>query len=178
MAYSTKILPHYTFDDWKLWEGNWELLEGHPIAMSPHAVPRHQEVAASLMAEFHTALKACKTCTVYDTLDYKISEDTIVAPDVLIVCQTINKKYLDFPPTLVIEILSPSTALRDGHSKFEIYENQGIKYYLIIDAVNNEAENYELKDHRYMRVDGPDCIYLFEFDPEGSKARINFNEIW
>ncbi|MBK6480041.1 MAG: Uma2 family endonuclease [Saprospiraceae bacterium] len=74
MAYPTKILPHYTFDDWKLWEGNWELHEGHPIAMSPHAVPRHQEVAASLMAEFHTALKACKTCTVYDTLDYKISE--------------------------------------------------------------------------------------------------------
>lgn len=29
-----------------------------------------------------------------------------------------------------------------------------------------------------MRVDGPDCTYLFEFDPEGCKARIDFNEIW
>jgi len=26
---------HYTFNDYQHWEGNWELIEGMPYAMSP-----------------------------------------------------------------------------------------------------------------------------------------------
>ncbi len=48
-------------------------------------------------------------------------------------CGEIKNKYLDFAPALVAEILSPSTVLKDRHSKFSIYEQQGILYYLIID---------------------------------------------
>lgn len=46
-----KILPHYTFEDWKHWEGKWELIEGHPIAMSLNPVPRHQRVAVEMGTE-------------------------------------------------------------------------------------------------------------------------------
>lgn len=41
---------------------------------------------------------------IYDLIDYKISEDTILIPDILIVCGEINKPCLDFPPALVVEI--------------------------------------------------------------------------
>lgn len=57
MPLANKILPHYTFDDWKLWEGKWGLYEGHPVAMNPTAVPRHQYVASALRSEFHQQLK-------------------------------------------------------------------------------------------------------------------------
>jgi hypothetical protein len=30
MAGVVKILPHYTFDDWIQWEGQWELIDGIP----------------------------------------------------------------------------------------------------------------------------------------------------
>ena len=84
-----------------------ELFAGHPVAMSPTAVPRHQLIAAALRSELYFALKSCKTCKAYDPLDYKISEDTILVPDILVVCGKITKKFLDFTPSLVAEILSP-----------------------------------------------------------------------
>ena len=51
MGIAQKILPHYTYEDWLHWEGRWELIEGHPIAMSPMPVPKHQKVAAALRME-------------------------------------------------------------------------------------------------------------------------------
>jgi len=32
---SAQLLPRYTYEDYKLWEGDWELLEGVPSAMAP-----------------------------------------------------------------------------------------------------------------------------------------------
>jgi len=69
----------------------------------------------------------------------------------LIVCKEIEKKFLDFTPVLVAEILSPSTALRDRHTKYELYEQQVVKYYLIIDADNTEVEVYQLIEEKYIR---------------------------
>lgn len=151
MSIANKIIPHYTYDDWVLWEGKWELIEGHPIAMSPTPIPAHQRTASEIRFALMDALKkrSCKHCRAYDPLDYKISDDTILEPDVLIVCGEIKKKYLDFPPALVVEILSPSTALKDRHTKYELYEQQGVKYYLIVDADKKTIEVYELKGKKY-----------------------------
>jgi Uma2 family endonuclease len=151
MSIANKIIPHYTYDDWVLWEGKWELIDGHPIAMSPTPVPAHQRASAEIRTELVLALRKakCKNCRAYDPIDYKISEDTILEPDILIVCGEIKKKYLDFPPALIVEILSPSTALKDRHTKYELYEQQGVKYYLIVDADKKIIEVYELKGKEY-----------------------------
>lgn len=152
MSGAYKLLPHYTYNEWKLWEGKWELIDGIPYAMSPSPLPRHQRVAAELNTEFTIALRSsgCKTCNVYQPIDYKITDDTILIPDILIVCDEIKKPYLDFAPSLVVEILLPSTALKDRNTKYQLYEQQQIKYYLIIDTDTKEIEIYELKDHKYV----------------------------
>jgi Uma2 family endonuclease len=164
MSIANKIIPHYTYDDWVHWEGQWELIEGHPIAMSPTPVPAHQRAAAEIITELTIALRKtnCKKCRVYDPLDYKISEDTILEPDILIVCGEIKKKYLDFPPALVVEILSPSTALKDRHTKYELYEQQGVKYYLIVDTDKKTIEIYELsgKEYKMLPKSGSDKFEL------------------
>jgi len=54
-----------------------------------------------------------------------------VQPDISIICGATDRAYIDFPLALVIEILSPSTALKDKNTKFELYQNFGIPYYLI-----------------------------------------------
>lgn len=150
MALSNKIIPHYTYQDYVQWEGRWELIEGHPIAMSPLPIPEHQQLSANLIYECKDVLKKnCKDCKVYSPLDYKISDDTTIQPDVLIVYGKINKPYLDFPPVLAVEILSPSTMLRDRNTKYLIYQEQGVKYYLIIDADKKVIEIYQLINGRY-----------------------------
>ena len=151
MSAAIKILPHYTYDEYCLWEGRWELIDGIPYAMSPAPVPAHQLVSANLIYGLIDAIKKskCKQYKVYHFIDLKISEDTILQPDVSIICKPIEKNFLDFPPTLVIEILSPSTAFKDRHVKFSLYENMGIKYFLIIDIDKKSIEINTLTDNKY-----------------------------
>ena len=87
------------------------------------------------------------------------------------------KKYLDFPPALVVEILSPSTAAKDRFTKFPIYQSKSIGYYLIIDPNREEVEVYELLDGEYKMTNrGKDIVHDFSFDE--CKASIDFREIW
>ena len=162
-----KILPHYTKNDRQHWEGKWELVEGHPIAMSPTPIPEHQWVAAEMRTELILALRksGCKKCKAYDPVDYVISVDMILIPDILIVCGPITKKYLDFPPSLVVEILSPLTALRDRNTKYQLYQQQAVKYYLLVDIDAGKIEVFELIDGSYRLREGDDRhTYILEED--------------
>jgi len=180
MGYEQKILPHYTYDDYVQWEGRWELIDGIPFAMSPAPVPKHQRVSSSLNYELVGAVRRsqCKNCFVYEPLDYKVAEDTIVQPDLLIVCGKINKPFLDFPPVLVVEILSPSTALKDRHAKFGIYESGGVKYYLIVDVDKETIEIYLLTEGKYLLME-KDIKEPVDFSFEDDcSVSVLFNEIW
>ena len=177
MNSTATILPHYTYDDWKHWEGKWELIKGIPYAMSPAPVPKHQRIALNLSGEFRATLKVCNKCAAYLPIDYRVADDIILQPDMLVVCGEITKTYLDFPPVLVVEVLSPATALKDRHTKYDIYESQGIKYYIIIMPDKEEAEIFELMDGKYhLKQSGKNFVHEFFF-PECT-SRIDFKEIW
>jgi Uma2 family endonuclease len=180
MGASVKILPHYTYDEYCKWEGKWELIEGIPYAMSPAPILKHQRIANGLGGEFHSQLKkkACKKCTASQFVDYKIAEDTIVQPDVLLYCGSFKKAFLDYTPKLVAEILSPSTALKDRHTKFHLYEKAGVPYLLLINPETEIVQLFLLEDGEYiLKQEGHDFTYRFDLDG-GCSAEIDFNEIW
>ena len=178
MGIRQKILPHYTYEDYKIWEGKWELIDGFAIARSPSPVPKHQLIAASLRTEIGIALKTFTTCRAYDPIDYLISEDTIVQPDILVLCKKPTKKFIDFTPSLVAEILSPATALRDRNTKYELYQNEGIKYYLIVDADAETIEIYQLVNNSYTLVNENSAErFEFIFDDE-CRANVNLADVW
>jgi Uma2 family endonuclease len=177
MSTAEKHRPYYTYEDYLQWEGNWELIDGMPYAMSPQPTFRHQRIASEMNALFVMALKKCKKCKVYEPINWKIKEDTILQPDLSIFCRPIaNQNFCDFPPALVVEILSPSTSLKDRKTKFEIYEAQGVKYYLIIDPTFNKLEVFELIDQAYQPVAVNPVDYDFLLD--ACKARIDFSDLF
>lgn len=178
MSGAVKILPYYTYEDYVQWEGKWELIDGIPYAMSPSPTPRHQIIANTLGALFYLELKNCKHCKTAQATDFKIAEDTIVQPDIAILCRPISKKFIDFPPALVVEILSPSTALKDRHTKLNLYKQEGISYYLIISVETEETEIYELANGEYeLKQKAKDFTYSFHLTDDCS-ATIDFTEIW
>ncbi len=179
MSIAEKYRPYYTYGDYCLWEGNWELIEGMPYAMSPARVPAHQTVNANLYVIFKEALKTdCEKCKVYIPIDWKIAEDTVVQPDVLIVCDKIIKKYLDFPPVLIVEVLSPSTASKDRGEKMELYQSQKVKYYLIADPQFKKIEVYELNiNNVYEPIAVDPALFTFHFK-ENCTAEVSFINIW
>lgn len=177
MSNPAKILPHYTYKDYEHWEGKWEIIDGVPYAVSPAPSPRHQIISTRLLVAFSNQLAQCKKYQVLQPVDYKVSDDIVLQPDILIVCNTIEKKFLDFPPVLVTEVLSPATVLKDRHLKYIIYESQGVKYYLIIDPDLQEAEIYELLNGQYKLMQrAKDFTYSFTL--ESCAATISFDEIW
>ena len=181
MSSAVKILPHYTYEDYCLWEGRWEIIEGIPYAMSPAPNPRHQWVSSNIKYEIKDAIKktGCKNCKVYDFIDIKVSEDTVVQPDAVVVCKEITEVFLDFPATLVVEILSPSTAMKDRNNKFTIYQSQKIPYYIIIDVDKNEIEVYHLKEDGKYRLEkiSTDLPYTFNLMADCS-VDVVLNNIW
>lgn len=180
MSAAIKILPHYTYEDYCQWEGKWELIDGIPFAMSPAPIPIHQLVSANIIGEFRGAIKnaKCKHCKVYDFIDVKISEETIVQPDVLIVCKPITKKFLDFPAALVVEILSPATALKDRNSKFFLYEKMGIKHFVIIDIEKPSIEINTLENGQYqLTTYTADKPYQFLLDDDCT-INVELSNIW
>jgi Uma2 family endonuclease len=179
MSSAVKILPNYTYDEYALWEGRWELIEGIPWAIRP--TPEHQRISANTAAALRNAVKhsGCANCKVYPSIDFKITENTVVCPDVLIVCQPIEKDYLDFPPVLAGEILSAETVLKDRINKFYLYQAQKIPYYLIVDADKQEVEIYKLNSEgKYIleKID-PELPYTFTFEDDCA-ASLTLSNIW
>ena len=177
MSISAKYRPYYTYEDYCHWEGKWELIEGMPYAMSPGPIPAHQRVSVLLCVNFFKALKDFKNCIVYPTIDWKMQEDTVVQPDLLIVCSNIEKKFLDFPPVLVVEILSPSTASKDLGEKMELYQSQLVKYYLIVDPQFKTVEIYEYIHSQYEPVAINPATYQFKLQ-DNCTINVDFNDIW
>jgi len=178
MSSASKYEHHYTYDDYCLWEGTWELIKGIRYAMIPKPDPQHQNANGNLYAAFKDALaKSCRSCKVYLPIDWKIAEDTIVQPDLLIVCDKIEKKYLDFPPVLVVEILSPSTASKDRGEKMELYQQQQVKYYVFVDPHFKKVEIHEFVNGQYEPIAVNPETYPFALDSDCT-ADVSLLDIW
>ena len=135
MSSVRKYQPHYTVSDYQHWEGDWELWYGTAVAMSPSPFGPHERAVSSFayMIQSSIQLNQCP-CKVYTGLDWIIQEDTVVRPDVMLVCGCQPERHLETPPILVVEVLSESTATKDRLAKRELYERQGVEDYLIVDT--------------------------------------------
>jgi Uma2 family endonuclease len=166
----------YTYSQYKLWEGDWELIKGFPHAMSPSPKREYQKFSGNFHSSVNNLLKEHKqlcNCEVYYELDWIVSENTVVRPDVMIVCGEFKDDFLNFPPTLILEITSPSTYLRDRNTKFNLYEMYGVKYYIIADPQKKSVEVFELTDNVYRQTTTTDFILT----PQCSIALNVFN-LW
>ena len=142
MSAAFKYAPHYTVDDYRHWKGDWELWEGIAVAMSPSPFGRHQRVVFSLAAELRAELLRTNCeATALGELDWIISDDTVVRPDVMVVCGDPPEEHVHDSPGLVAEVLSDSTRQNDLTYKRQLYQREGVDVYLIVDPV---AETIEL----------------------------------
>lgn len=143
MSAAAKYAPRYTTEDYRQWKGDWELWDGIAIAMTPNPFGPHQKILFALSRELSNALIASGCdATVLGELDWVVRDDTVVRPDVLVVCGDAPEKHLCNPPALVAEILSPSTAARYRDAKRQLYEDNGVDIYLLIDPDAQTLEVY------------------------------------
>ena len=171
-----KHIPQYTYEDYKNWQGDWELIEGLPFAMSPSANAKHQYIQGEINFQIKGYLKKidCRNrCFVYNDLDWILDEETILRPDISIVCGEKIQDFIRTAPTLIVEVLSPSTAYNDRIVKKGIYEIRGVKFYLIADPETKKVTVHELVDGNYREV----TTNTFKLDDK-CRLSLKFDEIW
>jgi Uma2 family endonuclease len=139
MSSARKYSPHYLVADYQQWEGDWELWFGTAVAMAPSPFGPHERAVSQLSFQIQSSIKSnfdkCNACQVYTGLDWIVQFDTVVRPDVMLVCGDQPEKYLERAPSIVIEILSEATAEKDRTVKRDLYESQGVEHYLIVDLI-------------------------------------------
>lgn len=140
LAYGKKKLTEEEFREWRQQqEGKYEYFQGEVFAMGRNSVI-HNTIVVNLIAILKTKLKG-KPCQPFngDQSIYIPSNTLYTLPDVSVVCgapQTLDNNEIDvLNPTLLAEVLSPSTRNYDKGDKFSLYkEISSLKEYLIIDS--------------------------------------------
>jgi len=180
VALRLEDLPHYTYDDYVQWEGQWELIRGIPYAMTPSPVIKHQRIITKIIQYLGELLKNCGKCEVLLPVDWQIADDTIVQPDVLVVCsenENIGIVKLEKTPVMVFEVLSPSTSLKDKTLKYQLYENAGVKYYCIVDPETDSAAVFVLRKEKYQKSEEfKDGRMVFDLGP--CQIHLDFGKIF
>jgi len=141
-------LPHlkshgHTVEDWKTWEGRWELINGVAYDMTPAPSLEHQRISSDLHGAIWTALGEARRkagggdCQVFSApVDlYLPEQESVFQPDLVVVCEPakLAPHGIVGVPDLIVEILSPSTSSRDNVQKRWAYAAAGVPEYLIVD---------------------------------------------
>ena len=138
-----KSLPQHemTVDEFLAWgaaqeEGRYELQDGVVIAMAPERVVHAQTKAAVWLALREAIQKANLPChAMPDGLTVRIAERTAFEPDALVYCgECASPDAMEIAkPIIVVQVLSPSTSLRDASDKLRGYfAVPSVDHYLII----------------------------------------------
>ena len=137
------------------------------------ATPEHSAVIVNFVSAIRKQLKN-STCFVFsDNVQYKWQaqdgEEKTVVPDASINCQTKKKRGSSFVgiPRFVMEVLSPSTERYERNEKMELYRQQEIEEYWIVDWRRKKIEIYEL-DYE----NGIPKYYLWETITESNKDEL------
>lgn len=156
----------YTYADYLTWhfKERVELIKGWIHKMSPAPLDKHQRIASSLYLEIGNYFKR-RGCQVrfapYDVrlLDSKKSTEdaqifTVVQPDICIICDPakIDRRGCIGAPDWIIEILSPGNSKTEMHDKYQLYQENKVREYWIVQPEHENILQFALSVENYQLV--------------------------
>jgi Uma2 family endonuclease len=152
----------YTYADYLKWtfEERLEIIKGKIFPMSAPA-RIHQKISGKLSYEIQKYLEG-KKCEAYSApFDVRLTPlkrnksnkvHTVVQPDLCVICDLdkLDDRGCVGSPDLIIEILSPGNTRKEMREKYDVYEENGVKEYWLVEPqdkcvfvyVLNEAGKY------------------------------------
>jgi Uma2 family endonuclease len=140
--------PVLTLDEYLAWENEQvekhEFHRGEVFAMVG-ARRIHGRVVSNLVLELGLAVKGTPCQVFAETMKVAIADDTVLYPDVFVTRDKADlaTELVFRAPTLVIEVLSPSTQAYDRSQKFALYRRIGsLQEYILIDPDTRRVEGF------------------------------------
>ena len=151
MSFAVRRQKVFTYQDYLSWpaEERWEIIDGEAYCMTPAPKPKHQRIVSRL--DFLFTLKLKKCLHFIAPTDVVFDEYNVVQPDIFIVCdkKKITENNIQGAPDLVIEVVSPTTEVKDKREKKRLYERFGVKEYIIVYPEREYVEQFVLKKNTY-----------------------------
>lgn len=101
--------------------------------------------------ELKSSSRDCKKCLVLGEADWKVNDDTVLKPDVVLICNETHK--------------------------FKIYEEEKVKYYVLVYPNDLKAKVYRLDGKEYTK-EGDFSLETYDFEETTCKASINFANVF
>lgn len=116
-------------------EPRCELLYGR-FYLSPSPLPVHQIVVGYLHRLFYDVADRTDGVVLVAPMDVHLVDHSVVQPDVIFISRRrreVIETWVEGPPDLLVEVLSPGTASRDRVYKLNLYREHGIDEYWVVD---------------------------------------------
>jgi Uma2 family endonuclease len=131
----------------------YEIHDGK-LSVTPAPTPQHQILSARLFIVLSRWVEASHAgLLLYAPLDVILSDTTIVQPDIVYLApdrlHLVSRRGIEGPPTLAVEILSPSTRAIDRVTKPRVYARHGVPHLWLVDPETRAVEAFTLQRHRY-----------------------------
>jgi Uma2 family endonuclease len=148
----------------------YEIHDGE-LSVTAAPSPQHQLTSANLFRILDAHVRSHGLGVVlYAPLDVILSDSAIVQPDLVYLASerlnAVSGRGIEGPPTLAVEILSPSTATTDRATKASLYASHGVPFFWLVDPGTRAIEAYRLAGDRYavaLRATGTDPVDLPPF---------------
>jgi len=154
-----KLNKKFTYTDYQSWpdDERWEIINGQAYAMTPAPSVRHQKNVGRLYVKLENSLSGNPCVPLIAPTDVVLDEVNVVQPDILVVCDQskITEANIQGAPDMVIEVISPSTTLKDRREKKALYERFGVLEYILVYPEDGIIERVYLEDRKFS---GPDLL--------------------
>lgn len=150
--------PLFTHDEYEEFEEHaserHEYHGGYVYAMSCGTL-NHSQISGNVYALVRTAVRGgpCKAFT--EAVRVRATASDEMYPDVSVTCDprdlaNMRRRVIDYP-TLLVEVLSPSTAQYDQNGKFDLYRQiPTLREYVLIDSISSRWVEVRRKDDNGM----------------------------
>ncbi|MEM0576353.1 Uma2 family endonuclease [Flavobacterium polysaccharolyticum] len=177
----------YTYSDYLLWQFSErvELIRGFICKMSPAPSRKHQTISQNLNWKIYSFFEN-RPCSVFVApfdvrLPIKSSkkDTTVVQPDLCIICDEnkLDDKGCNGAPDLIVEILSPNNSKHDVDTKFNLYQESGVKEYWMVEPEERFVLVYTLQNEEYIGLK-PFSEGQIIKSPLFSEMQITVNEVF
>jgi Uma2 family endonuclease len=160
----------------------FEIIDGE-LQVTPSPSTRHQRVVTDLVLAVGTFVREHDLGEFYTgPVDVLFQEGDYLAPDAVFVRsdrpELLSDRGIEGAPDLVVEVLSPSTLMRDRGTKFERYRHFGVGEYWIVDPEARSIEVWRTADgYRAAATYSPDAALEWTPRPGGPTLRISIDRL-
>jgi Uma2 family endonuclease len=152
----------------------YEIHDGE-LSVTPAPNTEHQRVSRNLFVILHGHVEERRLGEVlYAPVDVILADTAIVQPDLVFVDparrSVISRRGIEGPPTLAVEIISPSTTAIDRTTKRQLYAKYGVPCYWLVNPEARVIEALVLEAGTYavaLRAAGPRPVGLPPFPDLG-----------